>query len=124
MNIFNNDSPLYLQLRKHIEEQILEKRIPEEAAIPSIRELARQYQLNPLTVGNALGSLVDEGVLYKRRGVGFFVAKGARGLIIKNRSGAFVEEELKPAFQRARQLEIPFKEVLEMIETIYGEKDE
>ncbi len=124
MNIFNNDSPLYLQLRKHIEEQILEERIPEEAAIPSIRELARQYQLNPLTVGNALGSLVDEGVLYKRRGVGFFVAKGARGLIIKNRSGAFVEEELKPAFQRARQLEIPFVEALEMIKTIYGEKDE
>ncbi len=124
MKLFNNESPLYLQLRKHIEEQILEERIPSEAAIPSIRELARQYELNPLTVGNALGSLVDEGVLYKRRGVGIFVSPGARDLIIKNRSGAFIEEELKPALQRAQQLQVPFEDVLKMIKEIYGEKDE
>lgn len=124
MKKFSNDSPLYLQLRKHIEEQILVERIPEEDAIPSIRELARQYELNPLTVGNALGTLVDEGVLYKRRGVGIFVAKGARRLIIKNRSGAFIEEELKPAFQRARKLEVAFEDVLKMIKEIYGAKDE
>ncbi len=54
MKVFNTDTPIYLQLRRHIEERILSGHLKEDEAIPSIRTLARDYSINPLTVGNAL----------------------------------------------------------------------
>ncbi len=124
MKIFNDESPLYLQLRKHIEELILERALPEEAAIPSIRIMARDYNLNPITVGNALGSLVDEGILYKKRGVGMYVSPGARDLIIQIRGRDFLSEKLEPVLKKAKQLEIAKHEILILTDTIYGGKDE
>ena len=124
MKIFNDESPLYLQLRKHIEELILERALPEEAAIPSIRIMARDYNLNPITVGNALGSLVDEGILYKKRGVGMYVSPGARDLIIQIRGRDFLSEKLEPILKKAKQLEIAKHEILILTDTIYGGKDE
>lgn len=124
MKIFNDEAPLYLQLRKHIEELILEKALSEEAAIPSIRTLAGDYKLNPVTVGNALSSLVEEGVLYKKRGVGIYVSPGARRLIITMRSQDFITEKLEPVLRKAQQLELPKAEIIKLTETIYGGKDE
>ncbi len=124
MNIFNNETPLYLQLRKHIEELILERTLAESAAIPSIRNLARDYNLNPITVANALGSLVEEGILYKQRGVGIYVAEGARELIITRRSGDFITEKLEPVLKKARQLELPLEQIIKLTESIYGGSDE
>ena len=124
MKIFNDESPLYLQLRKHIEELILERALPEEAAIPSIRIMARDYNLNPITVGNALSSLVDEGILYKKRGVGMYVSPGAREMIIQIRGRDFLSEKLEPVLKKAKQLEIAKHEILTLTDTIYGGKDE
>ncbi len=124
MKIFNDEAPIYLQLRKHIEELILERTLPEEAQIPSIRVMAREFQLNPITVGNALSSLVDEGVLYKRRGVGIFVAKGSRELIISERGKDFITGSLEPVLKKARQLELAKETVIELTNAIYGGKDE
>lgn len=124
MKIFNDEAPLYLQLRKHIEELILQKSLSEEAAIPSIRTLAGDYKLNPVTVGNALSSLVEEGVLYKKRGVGIYVSPGARRLIITMRSQDFITEKLEPVLRKAQQLELPKEKIIKLTETIYGGKDE
>ncbi|MBP7205060.1 MAG: GntR family transcriptional regulator [Candidatus Cloacimonetes bacterium] len=124
MKIFNDEAPIYLQLRKHIEELILDRALSEEAAIPSIRIMARDYELNPITVGNALSSLVDEGVLYKKRGVGIFVSRGARELIISERGKDFITDSLKPVLKKARQLELAREEVIELTNSIYGGKDE
>ena len=124
MKIFNEETPLYLQLRKHIEELILERKLAEDASIPSIRIMARDYNLNPVTVGNALVSLVDEGVLYKKRGVGIFVAPKARELIINNRGADFVQSTLEPALRKARQLDLPKEEIFKLTNAIYGGKDE
>ena len=124
MKIFNEEAPIYLQLRKHIEELILDRVLPEEAAIPSIRIMARDYELNPITIGNALSSLVDEGVLHKKRGVGIFVSRGARELIISERGKDFITDSLKPVLKKARQLELAREEVIELTNAIYGGKDE
>lgn len=124
MKVFTDEAPIYLQLRKHIEELILERTLPEEAPIPSIRNMARDYQLNPITVGNALSSLVEEGVLNKKRGVGTFVSKGARELIISERSKDFFSDQLEPLIRKARQLELSKGKVIELINTVYGGKDE
>lgn len=124
MKIFNDDSPLYLQLRQHIEELILERALPEEAAIPSMRIMARDFNLNPLTVANALSLLVDEGVLYKRRGVGMYVSTGARERIINMRGQDFLTQKLEPVLRHARQLELPLDEVIKLSKEIYGGSDE
>jgi len=124
MKIFNDDTPIYLQLRQHIEELILDRTLSEEESIPSIRIMARDYQLNPITVGNALSSLVEEGVLYKKRGVGIYVSQGARELIIKARSQDFIDQKLGPVLRNARQLELPKAQIIKLTEDIYGGKDE
>ncbi|MDD2228543.1 MAG: GntR family transcriptional regulator [Candidatus Cloacimonetes bacterium] len=124
MTMFNQDSPLYLQLRKHIEERILSGILGDEEAIPSLRSMARDYSLNPITVSNALSALVDEGVLYKKRGLGIFVAAGARKLIIKMRSKDFISETLEPIIRSAQQLDIPKQQIIEITDTIYGGNNE
>lgn len=124
MKIFNDDSPIYLQLRQHIEELILERTLPEETAIPSLRIMARDYKLNPLTVANAISSLVEEGVLYKKRGLGMFVAAGSRERIIKLRGRDFLTQKLQPLLRNARQLELPLEEIINLTKDVYGGKDE
>jgi DNA-binding transcriptional regulator YhcF (GntR family) len=120
MKIFNDDSPLYLQLRKHIEERILNRAIGDDEPMPSLRNMARDYNLNPITVGNAIGALVDEGILYKKRGVGIYVTPGARKMIIKIRTKDFAATTLEPAINMAKQLEIPKRQIMETVECIYG----
>jgi len=124
MKIFNDEAPIYLQLRQHIEELILDKALQEDSAIPSIRNMARDYSLNPITVGNALSLLVDEGILYKKRGVGMFVSPEARRQIIETRGQDFITDKLEPVIVNARQLEIPRKKITQIIEEIYGGTNE
>ncbi len=124
MNTFNNDSPLYLQLRRHIEARIISKALKEEEALPSLRVLAQDYNLNPITVGNALSALIDAGILFKKRGVGIFVASGAREQLIAAKGKDFVTEQLKPVIKLAKQLELPKETLISTIETIYGGTNE
>ncbi len=123
MKLFNEDSPVYLQLRRHIEERILNGHLKDEEAIPSIRIMAKDYSINPLTVGNALSALIDAGILYKKRGVGIFVSPGARQLIIKIRSNDFISEKLEPILRMAKQLEIAEETIITTISKIYGGND-
>lgn len=120
MKMFNDDVPIYLQLRRHIEDLILDRVLSEEDSIPSLRVMAKDYRLNPITISNALSALVDEDILYKKRGLGIYVSQGARRKIIEARRGSFEEEELKPALKRARQLEIQQNDLIELIEEVYG----
>ncbi len=122
MKIFKDDTPIYLQLRKQIEESILIGAITAEGAVPSLRQMAKDYGINPLTVSSAISALVDEGILYRKRGIGVFVSPGAREKIIKTRSSAFLEETLEPVLRSAKQLEIPKQQILERLNALYGEK--
>lgn len=121
--MFKDDLPIYLQLRSHIEELILKRILAEEDAIPSLRVMAKDYGINPLTVSSAISLLVEEGILYRKRGIGIFVNRGARDLIINMRSKDFIVETLEPVLNAARQLEIP-RQVLETkIIEVYGENN-
>ncbi len=122
MKIFREDTPIYIQLREQIEELILERRLQEEDAVPSLRAMAKDYSINPLTVSNAINALVDEGVLYRKRGIGVFVSPNARKHIIQTRRESFMEKTLLPDLHRAQQLEISKKTILERLNAIYGEK--
>ena len=122
MKAFRDDAPIYLQLREQIEELILEQRLNVEDAVPSFRSLAKDYGINPLTVSNAINSLVEEGVLYRKRGIGIFVSPKAREHIINTRSKKFIHDTIIPSIQRALKLEIPKSALTQILNTIYGEK--
>ncbi len=106
---------IYLQIGEMIETDILRGILLEEEQVPSTNELAKLYTINPATAAKGVGLLVDEGILYKRRGIGMFVAPGARDKILQKRRAAFAANHIAPLLAEARSLGITRDELLEMI---------
>ena len=84
--------PIFLQIAEQIENSIVDGSLAEESQAPSTNELAAFHRINPATAAKGLNQLVDEGVLYKRRGIGMFVATGARERLLKRRRSEFAEQ--------------------------------
>lgn len=97
-------SPLFLQIAEQVEDSILEGSLAEETQAPSTNELAAFYRINPATAAKGLNLLVDKGVLYKRRGIGMFVARGARAALLAERRAAFPTRYLEPVIAEAERL--------------------
>ncbi len=121
MKVFKDDSPIYLQLRAYIEEAILTQALKENESLPSLRVMAKEYNLNPITISNAINMLEDEGILFKKRGIGIFVQENARSIIISKKGSEFLKEELALGIKKAKLLEIPKKNVVNLVNEIYGE---
>ncbi len=124
MIIFNENRPIYLQLREEIEKVILTGFLKPDEAIPSIRTLAQQYQLNHQTVSNALSDLVNEGIIYKKRGIGFFVNIDAKENLMKKKSKEFREKELTQIIQKGKSFGISKSEFVDTIELVYSKQGE
>ena len=124
MHEFNNQKPLYLQLKELIEKLILKEVLKPEEAIPSIRTLAKDFQLNPLTVTNAIYELVGDGILHVKRGIGTFVCENAKFMIQSQQLDNFKKNELFSTIEKGKSLGITEKEMKEIIKNIYGGKDE
>lgn len=114
--ILSEDEPIYIQIAKGIEDEILQGKILEESQIPSTNELSRAYQINPATVLKGINLLVDRGILYKKRGIGMFVAVGAETSIKEKRKESFKEVVMMQFFQEAKNLGITKQELIEMIQ--------
>ena len=106
---------IYLQIGEMIETDILRGILLEEEQVPSTNELAKQYTINPATAAKGINLLVDAGILYKKRGIGMFVAKGARDVILRKRKEAFWETHVAQMLAEARSLGITKEELIEMI---------
>ena len=111
----NETTSLYLQIAGMIEDQILRGLLLEEEQAPSTNELARLYRINPATAAKGLNLLTDEGVLYKKRGIGMFVAPGSRARIIAKRKTAFYESYVKSIVAEAQKLGIDRAELAQML---------
>ena len=111
----NESTSLYLQIAAMIEDQILRGLLLEEEQAPSTNELARLYRINPATAAKGLNLLTDEGVLYKKRGIGMFVAPGSRARIIEKRKTAFYESYVKSIVAEAQKLGIDRAELAQML---------
>ncbi|GAA2938420.1 GntR family transcriptional regulator [Microbacterium luteolum] len=96
--------PLFLQIAEQIEDSIVDGSLAEEAQAPSTNELASFYRINPATAAKGVAMLTDKGVLYKRRGIGMFVAEGARDLLLGERRSAFADRYIEPLLAEARTL--------------------
>lgn len=112
---WNDKLPIYRQLRELVLERIMDGSFAEGEAVPSVRQVAADYQINHLTVGKAYQELVDIGLLEKRRGLGMFVVGGARGSLTKNEQQKFVDEELPAFVERVQVLGMDMKEVVNIL---------
>jgi len=108
---WRDDEPIYRQLRQRIATLILNDAIKEGEPIPSVRQVAADYQINHLTVAKAYQELVEQGLVEKRRGLGMFVLPGARDQIAASERDKLLEDELPRLLVRARQLGISESEL-------------
>lgn len=117
MNLdFNNDKPIYLQLSEGLEDAIIAGAYEEETQIPSTTEISVNYKINPATALKGINLLVDNGIVYKKRGLGMFVAKGAKEKILEQRKVDFFESYIKTLVSEARKLSISKDDILRMLE--------
>ncbi len=101
---WNDTAPIYRQLAQQLAGQLIEGEPPEGVPMPSVRVLAQQYLINPLTVSRALQSLVDEGFLEPRRGLGMYVTEGARKRLLTQERDAFLRDEWPVLRERLRRM--------------------
>lgn len=110
---WNDSQPIYWQLRERTLAMILDGTLAEGEALPSVRTVASEFQLNPITVSKSYQSLVDEGVVEKRRGLGMFVCEGARRELIASERAKFLNSEWPAMLSRIEQLGLSLEELLD-----------
>ncbi len=112
--------PLFVRIAEEIENAIVDGSLAEEAQVPSTNELAAFHRINPATAAKGVQQLVVDGVLLKRRGIGMFVATGARALLLERRREAFAQQYLAPLLAEARKLGMDADQVKKMIDSWEG----
>lgn len=110
-----NGRPIFLQLAEQLENQVISGQIAEQAQVPSINELASFHRINPATALKAINQLVDEGILFKKRGIGMFVAEGAKSSLIEKHSQKFKSQFVEPLVIEARKLGITEEQIIQML---------
>ena len=113
---FASDKSIYLQIAESIEDDILQKNIEEETQVPSTNQLAIMYRINPATAAKGINILVNDGILYKKRGIGMFVKNGAAERIRSKRKKAFYNKYIVPLLDEATNLDISKDEIINMIQ--------
>lgn len=106
---------LFLQIAESVEDSIIDGSLPEEGKAPSTNELAAFYRINPATAAKGVAMLVDKGVIYKRRGIGMFVAPGARERLLAERRMAFADKYVDPLLVEARKLGLGAEDLATLI---------
>ena len=112
----DQEKPIFIQIAEGIEDGILTGAFPEESQIPSITEFSVKYKINPATALKGINLLVDEGIIFKRRGVGMFVSKGAVSQLQKKRQDQFFNNYISKLIDEAKRLNITSDEIIAMIE--------
>lgn len=107
--------PIFVQIAEQIENDILSGIIAEESMVPSTNEFAAFHRINPATAGKGVNQLVDDGILYKKRGIGMFVAPGARRRIIEQRTQEFTAHYVTPLLAEAAKLGMTPEQVAGLI---------
>ncbi|HUD41931.1 MAG TPA: GntR family transcriptional regulator [Dokdonella sp.] len=113
MNVAWNDStPIYRQLRDRVVAMILDGVLKQGDALPSVRQVAADFQINPITVSKAYQELVDENLVEKRRGLGMYVTDGARDALLQSERERFLREEWPALHARLQRLGLDLRELL------------
>jgi DNA-binding transcriptional regulator YhcF (GntR family) len=113
---FNTDKPIYVQLAEGLEDAILSGAYVEETQIPSTTEISVSYKINPATALKGINLLVENEIVYKKRGLGMFVSTGAKEKILDNRKVAFFETYVTSLISEAKKLSISKEDIIKMLE--------
>jgi len=119
---WKEDQPIYRQLRDKVAAQILTGSLKEGESLPSVRNVAVELQINPLTASRAYQELVDEALVEKRRGLGMFIVKGARSKLLTMEKKRFLEDEWPEINARILALGLSAKDLLKTIGNKNGSK--
>ncbi len=117
---FSSQVPIYHQIAQSIENDIIKGIYEEETQVPSTTEISLNYKINPATVAKGYNLLVDDSIIYKKRGVGMFVALGAKKKLTNKRKKDFSKTYVKKLLEEADKLEITVEEIIEMIKGADG----
>ncbi len=109
---WNDSQPIYWQLKERTIAMILDGTLAEGEALPSVRTVAAEFHLNPITVSKSYQALVDDGLVEKRRGLGMFVCEGARERLMESERARFLNEEWPTTLSRIEQLGLDAGELL------------
>jgi len=112
---WNDSQPIYWQLKERTIAMILDGTLEEGSALPSVRTVASDFQLNPITVSKSYQALVDEELVEKRRGLGMFVCEGARKKLMESERQKFLKEEWPAMVTRIRQLGLDVTKLLQHV---------
>jgi DNA-binding transcriptional regulator YhcF (GntR family) len=108
--------PIFLQIAERIENDIIAGELPEDAQVPSTNQFASFYRINPATAAKGVNLLVDRGILYKKRGLGMYVAPGARAKLLEQRREQFYEQYVVTMMREAEKLGITQDQLADMIQ--------
>ncbi len=120
---FQEERPIFLQIAEQLEEGILSGAYPEESQVPSITEYSVTYKINPATALKGISLLVDAGLLFKKRGLGMFVATGAKEKLKSQRRDLFYHHYIEKLVREARNLDLTAPELTAMIERGFQDAD-
>ena len=115
MVLLDDSGPIFAQIADQLADQIADGQLGEGARVPSTNELAAFYRINPATAAKGFAQLVDDGILYKKRGIGMFVAAGAREQLVRSRRRRFAERYVRPLVTEAVRLGFGLEELLARI---------
>jgi GntR family transcriptional regulator len=110
--MWNENAPIYRQLKERVIGMMLDGLLKPGDALPSVRQVAADYQLNPITVSRAYQELVDETLVEKRRGLGMYVTEGAVDKLLSSERDRFVREEWPAMVERIRRLGLDLEQLL------------
>ena len=121
MENLSNSLPIYIRIVKEIKDLILSGVLKEEEQLPSTTFISNKYDINILTVNKAINMLVDDGLVYKKRGIGMFVKKGAQKQLIKERKETFKQYYVKATIVEGIRLGYTKEELSEIAKEVYEE---
>ena len=114
--LIDENRPIFVQIAERIENDIIAGELPEETQVPSTNQFASFYQINPATAAKGVNLLVDQGILYKKRGLGMYVAPGARARLLEKRREQFYEQYVVAMIREAEKLGITQEQLADMIQ--------
>ena len=109
---WNDSTPIYRQLRDRVVAMILDGVLKQGDPLPSVRQVAADFQINPITVSKAYQELVDENLVEKRRGLGMYVTEGARSALMKSERDRFLSDEWPALYARLTRLGLSLDELM------------
>lgn len=119
---WNDQQPIFKQLKEKVIELIIDGEVTDGEAVPSVRQVAADYQINPLTVSKAYQELVDELILEKRRGLGMFVTESARESLVQSEKKQFLEIEWPKIVERINRLGLTLESLISKNDSTTEEK--